>query len=211
MNKPIFCIVGESGCGKSTYLDLILNSNRYDYNLKELKYCTTRRKRYSEENDYYFMSNDEYLKIKSINPDNIVEYRHYNKYDEDVYYFTLRKNLECEGYDALICAASVDQALSYMKALDDVYIIDIKVELKERIKRLLNRANTNNEVLEICRRTVEEQDEYRRLDSVNKNIMHIYNDNSKFKYEYSADMLYAVITSSNLNTIEKYIYDHIKK
>jgi guanylate kinase len=209
MNKPIFCIVGESGVGKSTYLELIINSNLSANKIAELKYCTTRKKRYPDEDSYYFVTNDKFLEEQEKG--NIIESRHYEKYDEDVEYFTTYDNINIEDCDALICAASVNQALSYMEKLNDVYIIDIKVDLKERIKRLLNRANTNDEVLEICRRTVEEQEEYSKINTIDHDIIHIYNDNSKFKFSNTGNMLYSLITTANLNTIEKYIDSKIKK
>lgn len=135
-NKPIFCIVGESGAGKSTYLNLIINSKKL--NIKELKYYTTRKKRCEEEDSYYFVTNDKFLEEQEAN--NIIEYREYSKYDEDVVYFTTYDNINIDNCEALICAASVDQALSYREKLNNVYIIDVKVELKERVQRLLDRA-----------------------------------------------------------------------
>jgi guanylate kinase len=207
MNKPIFCIIGESGAGKSTYLDLILNDKKMKNKVKLLKYCTTRKKRYENEDSYYFVKNDKFL--EELEAGNIVESRHYEKYDEDVEYFTTYDNLDVQDCDALICAASVDQVLSYIKKLDNIYVIDIKVELKERVKRLLERAETNDEVLEVCRRTVEEQEEYSRMNSIDKNILHIYNDNSKFQFSNTGNMLYSLITSANLNTIESYILERI--
>jgi guanylate kinase len=207
MNKPIFCIVGQSGAGKSTYLDLILNDKKMKNKVKELKYCTTRRKRYKEEDSYYFVKNDKF--IEELEAGNVIESRHYEKYDEDVEYFTTYDNLNVQDCDALICAASVDQALSYIEKLDNIYVIDIKVDLKERIQRLLERAETNDEVLEVCRRALEEQEEYSRINSIEKNIIHIYNDNSRFQFSNTGNMLYSLITSANLNTIENYILEHI--
>ena len=53
--KPIFCIVGKSGSGKSTYLDALMNDSRVkELYFKELKYHTTRSKRTPEEDAYYF-------------------------------------------------------------------------------------------------------------------------------------------------------------
>ena len=205
MNKPIFCLVGESGSGKSTYLDLILNSKKL--NVKELKYFTTRRKRYAEENSYYFVNNDRF--IKELQSNNIIEYRDYSKYDEEVTYFTTYDNLNVDDCDGLICAASVDQVLSYIKKLDNVYVIDLKVALKERIQRLLDRAHTNEEVLEICRRVLEEQNEYEKLQQVEKNIIHIYNDNTKYRFDNTGDVLYACVTTANLRTIIEYIKERI--
>jgi guanylate kinase len=207
MNKPIFCIVGQSGAGKSTYLDLILNDKKMKNKVKELKYCTTRRKRYKEEDSYYFVKNDKF--IEELEAGNVIESRHYEKYDEDVEYFTTYDNLNVQDCNALICAASVDQALSYIEKLDNIYVIDIKVDLKERIQRLLERAETNDEVLEVCRRALEEQEEYSRINSIEKNIIHIYNDNSKFQFCNTGNMLYSLITSANLSTIENYILERI--
>ena len=209
MNKPIFCIVGESGAGKSTYINLLLANNKYK--LKELKYCSTRSKRYKEEDTYYFMTNDEYFDILNNRPEDIIESRMYEKYDEKVYYFTLKENLEDDDCDAFICASSVDQTLSYIDKLKNVYIIDLKVNIKERIKRLLERANTYNDVLELCRRILEEQEEYSKIEDINTNIIHIYNDNSQYKFSGDGDMLYTLITSTNLNTIKEYIFSRIKK
>lgn len=209
MNKPIFCIVGESGSGKSTYLDLIINNNLSANRIAELKYCTTRKKRFPEEDSYYFVTVDKF--IEELEKGNVIESRYYKKYDEEAEYFTTYDNINIEDCDALICAASVNQALSYMEKLDNVYIIDIKVDLKERITRLLNRANTNEDILEICRRTVEEQEEYSKIANIDHDIIHIYNDNSKFRFSNTGNMLYSLITAANLNTIENYIDSKIKK
>ena len=207
MNKPIFCIVGESGSGKSTYLNLILHDKKLHNRVKELKYYTTRRKRYKEEDSYYFVDENKF--VEEWEADNLIEYRRYSKYDEDVIYFTTYDNINVSDCDALICAASVDQTLSYIEKLDNVYVIDIRVELKERLKRLLNRANTDTEVLELCRRTLEEQEEYSKIKNIDHNIVHIYNDNSRFDFPNTGDMLYSLITTSNLNSISSYISQRI--
>ena len=200
MNKPIFCFVGESGAGKSTYLDLVLQDKTL--NLKELKYHTTRRKRYKEEDSYYFVSYEDYLNTPF---DEIVEVREYDKVDEHVAYYTTYDDINIDNCDAIVCAASVDQVLSYKKKLENIYIIDIKVVIKERIKRLLDRVETNNEVVEVCRRVYEEREEYSRLDSIEDNIIHIYNDNRMFGPECKENSLYNLVTSVNLKTIIEYI------
>ena len=61
MGKPIFCIIGESGSGKSTYLDALMNTCfAKDNEIIELKYHTTRSKRIPEEDSYYFTTYEEY-------------------------------------------------------------------------------------------------------------------------------------------------------
>ena len=61
MGKPIFCIIGESGSGKSTYLDAFMKTSfAKDNEIIELKYHTTRSKRSPEEDSYYFTTYEEY-------------------------------------------------------------------------------------------------------------------------------------------------------
>ena len=161
MGKPIFCIIGKSGSGKSTYLDAIMNTCFVkDNEIIELKYHTTRSKRSPEEDSYYFTTYKEY---KNTNKEDIIESREYQKYDEKVVYYTTKDDVD-KDCKAFICAASVDQAISYNK-LGDVYFISIYMDTKERLLRLINRCNTENECYEVCRRTIEEDEEINRFNS----------------------------------------------
>ena len=162
MGKPIFCIIGESGSGKSTYLDALMNTSFVkDNEIIELKYHTTRSKRTPEEDSYYFTTYEEY---KNTNKEDIIESREYQKYDEKVAYYTTKDDVykDCKAF---ICAASVDQAISYYNKLGDVYFISIYMDTKERLLRLINRCNTENECYEVCRRTIEEDEEINRFNS----------------------------------------------
>ena len=162
MGKPIFCIIGRSGSGKSTYLDALMNTCFVkDNEIIELKYHTTRSKRSPEEDSYYITTYEEY---KNTNQEDIIESREYQKYDEKVVYYTTKDdvNKDCKAF---ICAASVDQAISYYNKLGDVYFISIYMDTKERLLRLINRCNTENECYEVCRRTIEEDEEINRFNS----------------------------------------------
>lgn len=174
MNVPIFCVVGMSGAGKSTYLHHLMEQDAIKSNgIKELVYHTTRNKRYPEETGYHFTSYNDFNRCKHA----VVEYRLYEKYDSDsgekstVAYYTTYSDVYKVGNDtkALICATSVDQLLSYYKKFSNVYVVEINVELKVRLDRLLARATDENgkyiehEVMEIFRRCQEERDEYSRL------------------------------------------------
>ena len=162
MGKPIFCIIGESGSGKSTYLDALMNTSFVkDNEIIELKYHTTRIKRSPEEDSYYFTTYEEY---KNTNKEDIIESREYQKYDEKVVYYTTKDDVD-KDCKAFICAASVDQAISYYNKLGDVYFISIYMDTKERLLRLINRCNTTNECYEVCRRTIEEDEEINRFNS----------------------------------------------
>ena len=176
--KPIFCIVGKSGAGKSTYLAYLMNDDRFkELNIKELKYHTTRSRRTPTEDSYYFTTMQEY---NNIDKNNIIESRVYKKYDEEVVYYTTKSDLEVEDCNALICAASVDQLLSYYNKLDNVFIINIEVaETKERLLRLIYRCKNDTDCYEVCRRTLEEESEYSKLFNTDfgNNMITIYNDN----------------------------------
>ena len=139
MGKPIFCILGRSGSGKSTYLDALMNTSfAKDNEIIELKYHTTRSKRTPEEDSYYFTTYEEY---KNTNKEDIIESREYQKYDEKVVYYTTKDDVD-KDCKAFICAASVDQAISYYNKLGDVYFISIYMDTKERLLRLINRFNS---------------------------------------------------------------------
>ena len=162
MGKPIFCIIGRSGSGKSTYLDALMNTSFVkDNEIIELKYHTTRSKRTPEEDSYYFTTYEEY---KNTNKEDIIESREYQKYDEKVVYYTTKDDVD-KDCKAFICAASVDQAISYYNKLGDVYFISIYMDTKERLLRLINRCNTEKECYEVCRRTLEEDEEINRFNS----------------------------------------------
>ncbi len=206
MNKPIFCIVGKSGVGKSTYLDALVNDNRMNIlGIRELKYHTTRKKRYESEDSYHFVSFDEYL--EDHNSRNIIERRSYHKFDEDVIYYTTKSDIEDSSSCALFCAASVDQAISYYDKLDNVYIINIEVDTKQRLQRLINRCNTEDECYEVCRRTLEENKEYNKLferkwESARFRNRMITIDNSDQKFKSAKEVI-----AYNTDIIVDFIYN----
>ena len=202
--KPIFCIVGKSGSGKSTILDYLTdidsNPRSADIKLKKLIYHTTREIREGEVDgvDYYFMppyGSDEFKII--YNSQDIIEERIYQKFDEVASYYTTYSDIEDSDANILVCAASVDQAISYYEKLDNVYIICIDMEdTKTRIKRLIDRANTENEIMEVCRRTLYENDEFARLSYFGEsNVLHIENcasgicKGSSLWYQYMDDLI----------------------
>ena len=198
MGKPIFCIIGRSGSGKSTYLDALMNTSFVkDNEIIELKYHTTRSKRTPEEDSYYFTTYEEY---KNTNKEDIIESREYQKYDEKVVYYTTKDDVD-KDCKAFICAASVDQAISYYNKLGDVYFISIYVDTKKRLLRLINRCNTTNECYEVCRRTIEEDEEINRFNSAGIPINKIAFINNNTPGQYTI--------TSNLEIIKDFISSNL--
>jgi guanylate kinase len=166
--KKIFCLVGKTGSGKSSYLSDIMNiANNDNMNLKRLIYCTTRPKRENEKDgvDYYFR------KITDIfNTDDIIELREYNTIGGVWNYYTDKKCLE--NGDNFITAASIDQLANYIKYSNEMsytkdgegikaYQIYIDCPIKTRLERVIkNRCNSDEDVEELCRRIVQERIDY---------------------------------------------------
>ena len=198
MGKPIFCILGRSGSGKSTYLDALMNTSFVkDNEIIELKYHTTRSKRSPEEDSYYFTTYEEY---KNTSKEDIIESREYQKYDEKVVYYTTKDDVD-KDCKAFICAASVDQAISYYSKLGDVYFISIYMDTKERLLRLINRCNTENECYEVCRRTLEEDEEINRFNSagIPSSKIAFINNNTSGQYTINGNLeIIKNFISSNL-------------
>ena len=175
MNRPIFCFVGLSGSGKTTLLNGVMNyfrkfSNR---NYKKLIYHTTRKKRPNEVDGEDYIFETDVTKME-----NIVEIRTYNKADEGVvYYYTTYDDASDESVDAYLCAASVNQVYEYVDKFDNVRIIALDCPAKDRIKRSLNRVIDKSRIIsdsqceEICRRVLEEKEEYANLKEINVDLI----------------------------------------
>ena len=137
---------------------------------------------------------------KNTNKEDIIESREYQKYDEKVVYYITKDdiNKDCKAF---ICAASVDQAISYYNKLGDVYFISIYMDTKERLLRLINRCNTENECYEVCRRTIEEDEEINRFNSAGIPINKIafINNNTSGRYTINSHIeIIKNFISSNL-------------
>lgn len=176
MNKPIFCIVGMSGSGKSTLVDALMDHfiKYSDKKYKKLIYHTTRAKRENEVDgvEYKFANKDE------VDFSKVIELRRYIKKDEGkVFYYTTYEDVSDQDIDAYICTASVDQVIKYESTLKNVFVIALNAPVKDRILRTISRASTDVECLEICRRMLEETNEYNRINNIYDSIFRIDNGN----------------------------------
>lgn len=165
----IFCIVAKTGSGKTRYTNGLLADKSFlnKMNLSLLVYGTTRNKRSNEIDgiDYHFCTNEEYEKIPE---DDLIEYRsYYTMNDGTIYYFTKKEYFEDKHN--IICIASPYQYESYRNWCSKqnikgdnyrIFLISIDCSLKIRIERLLDRAEKDSDIYEICRRVMQEKNEF---------------------------------------------------
>ena len=172
MYKKIVCILGFTGSGKNTILDNILKFvSRYNdlkRKIGRLVYHTTRDKRDKEIDgvDYIFENYKSCSEIyKKYDADRLIELREYhtmNDSNSSIFYYTLDTDIENSKYDILITTASPNQYKSY-KARYGSNVIGIFIDspIKTRMLRVLNsRYETDKECFELCRRILDEMDEF---------------------------------------------------
>ncbi len=171
MSKNIFCIVGESGSGKTFYNNSIILDKKFlkQAKLEPLIYGTTRPIRSNERDgvDYNFVSEEDY---KNIPQEDLIEFRTYYTTNGNKYYFTKTEYIEKKKKN-LICTASLYQYESYRNWIANenikkpnsynLYLIILNANVRERLLRIINRrCETDEDIYEACRRTVEERAEF---------------------------------------------------
>ena len=171
--KNIFCIVAKTGSGKSKYLKEIMSDSYFLHkmNLSLLVYGTTRKKRKDEIDgiDYNFYTQEQYEEIPE---EDLVEYRsYYTLNDGTVYYFTKKEYFDnCKN---TICVASPYQYESYRNWIAKqnikgenyrIFLIAIDTDLDIRIRRLLERAEKDDDIYEFCRRVIQEKAEFEDIE-----------------------------------------------
>lgn len=212
--RNIFCILAKTGAGKSFYYNKIIKDEQFmgKNNISALVYGTTRkpRKGESEGIDYYFYSREEYKKIPY---DDLIEQRtYYTVNDGKISYFTKKEFFD--NKKNVICITSPYQYESYKnwclkenilqdKVNYNLYLIYIDTDLKIRISRITNRASTDNDIYEMCRRCLEEKSEF---ENVSKHVAEIENpkycNNSIYICNNSEDNR---IIDENLDDIKSFI------
>lgn len=205
--KKIFCFTGKTGAGKSTYLDNIMKlvEKENDINISPLVYSTTRPKRSNEieGKDYYFITQDEYYKLPT---NSIIESRMYDTVRGPMYYFTTVQSLQ--DSDNYIAAVSIEQLANYIKSayIDHkydfkVYRIHLNCDLRSRFDRTYkNRVKSDNDLLELCRRVLQEQHDFAN-EEVNK-LLNMIHKNDILEVDNSDSLTQAAN--------EQVIYDWIK-
>lgn len=216
--RNVFCIIGKSGSGKNFYFDKIIEDKKFVnyFDLNQLVLGTTREIRQEETNgrEYYFYSDEEFKDLLKNHQNEIIEYRKYDLLDKDIYYFTLSKFFKInsiaaqnrtdkysrdEPWHNIICIVSPAQFDAYRKYFNNcdvnLYTIEIECNLRNRLNQSLERAITDDQLLEVCRRALYGEEEFQTINFTPD----LKINNNDFAY-----------TKSNIYSLKGFIHEKIK-
>lgn len=132
--KLIFCLIGESGSGKSTIAQYMADT----YNWNIVKSYTTRKKRFEEENDHVFVSQEVFADILKTN-----EIVAYTEFDENKYCATFLQLLNSDIY--IIDPKGWENRKEYPNI--EYFPIYIDVPEEVRIKRMTSRGDSEEDIV----------------------------------------------------------------
>lgn len=167
----ILGITGPSGCGKDTAAGIL--TNNYN-NCHYVKLCTTRPQRNELDNNYYFLSSEEFL-VKVLNGSmlNAQEFRGW-------YYGLSKEELQEDKINIMpMNNIMVEQMIEENLPNINLNIIYIDTDEKERLLHILNRENCPD-CAEVCRRYLTDINDYcKNIDLINNCKYSIFNKYDK--------------------------------
>ena len=173
-NNPVLCLIGKSGAGKSTALDMLLGKSGIYSSIGKVTYSTNRPKRSENDSEYRFFNtdNDLYKLVceKDKNVDIISDQRYKvrlgdGKYDEWRYILT-RKDIDDQRSDIRVIASSASQYMDILNYCRDRLIDDCADDIDDHFTPIpvIIDSYDNLRVLKITERIVKNHD----LDKVDK-------------------------------------------
>lgn len=162
----IICVMGNSGSGKDTLIDLVTAN---DESIKRLKLITDRPKRPNESEDRYnFITPKEYDKMLEDFDNQFIESRYFKVADGSYWRYGTPINdfaIAVSSKDAYITACTPKQFTAYYNSLEKKYkwhlypIVLTMISPKARLERMLERIEDNyDSVNEVCRRFCADED-----------------------------------------------------
>lgn len=177
----LFCIMGNSGSGKDTLIDLVTaNCDK----IKRLKLVTDRPRRPNEDDSRYIFAT-KYEFDSLLDKDSFVEHREFKVASGDIWrYGTLKSMfLSAIKHKDRITTCTPKQFTEYYNLLENkekcmLYPIVLRVSSeKERLLRTLNRIDDNfDSIREVCRRFSDDID---YLDTSKVQDYYLYNNDSE--------------------------------
>lgn len=173
----IFCFVGPIEAGQLKYINALFEDKKFvkSNKLDRLIYGTT-KPNILEPDKYYNITKEEFEKISTSD---LIEFRSYYmlNYKDDIYYFTRRSDIDDKKNKNLICVASPYQYEYYKAWISTENIknpnqyslncILMNRSMKTRVIDIINRSDSEDEIQEICRRTIQEKVEF---DEIKKKV-----------------------------------------
>ena len=140
MNNTIFCIIGESCSGKDSLINKAIEHTKH----KLVISYTDRPKRRLERDgvEHYFLSTEEFDKLKNDNKDNIVAYTKISKDDNDGYQYMALKS-ELDKADTYIIDPNGFYYLKKKFPNLNLVPIYINCTLEDRLYRAKKRSDLN--------------------------------------------------------------------
>lgn len=145
--KNLYCIIGESGSGKSTIADKLEEM----YNLKTIQSYTTRQPRCENEKGHIFVSKKQF--------DSLTDKIAYTKFNDNEYCATAEQ-IE-NGHLYVIDPKGLAQLKKNYNGSKKIFTIYIKCKLADRYERMRTRGNTCDESI---MRILNDIDEFRGYD-----------------------------------------------
>lgn len=153
----LFCIMGNSGCGKDTLIDLVTaNCDR----IQRLKLVTDRPRRPNEDDSRYIFAT-KYEFDSLLDNDSFVEYRVFKVTSGEIWRYGTLKSMFFDAIESKdkITTCTPKQFTKYYNLLKNkekhmLYPIVLRVSSeKERLFRTLDRIDDNfDSIREVCRR-----------------------------------------------------------
>lgn len=183
----IFCLIGKPGSGKETILHKLISDTEFStkYNINKLIYGTTRPMREGEIDgyNYHFFTKKEF---DNIDPKEFIESRSYdNIYINDIYwYFTLKRDIVLgNNYIAKVSTFQYSEfkRWAFLSQLENsmhrihIYPVMIEAPIFERVKRLIEISNTEQDIYNMCSKLITEQFEFKTVVQKNPELIDILN------------------------------------
>lgn len=135
MNKSIFCVIGQSGSGKTTIVTELCNK----YGFKQTDSYCTRPKRSENEQGHIFVNQEAFDKLKPY----IVAYKHFNGFDYGV---TKQQIDNCDLY--VVDYDGLCYLKKHYKGNKNIVSIFIDTTMEERISRMFDRGDMESSVID---------------------------------------------------------------